>query len=114
MVVLKEITVWDVDYRQPNHTYLVDGDRIVAYKPWHGSEIKPISLKLNRGGRKFVSADYVPGDWAGVSVAASNTVQVAGSKGNTYTVTLGEKPSCECTGFKFHGDCKHIKTAMAQ
>ena len=39
-------------------------------------------------------------------VAQTRTVQ--GSKGELYTVTLGAKPSCSCTGFQFRKTCKHI------
>jgi hypothetical protein len=53
--VLKEVTKWNVDYRQPNHTYLFDGERVVAYQPWHQGP--PIYYrtrqKLDRRGRKF-------------------------------------------------------------
>jgi hypothetical protein len=33
---------------------------------------------------------------------------VKGSKGEEYTVTLGAKPHCTCTGFQFRKTCKHI------
>jgi hypothetical protein len=33
---------------------------------------------------------------------------VKGSKGEEYTVTLGAKPTCTCTGFQFRRTCKHI------
>jgi len=33
---------------------------------------------------------------------------VEGSKGNTYGVELHDQGfECECTGFSFHGKCKH-------
>ena len=38
----------------------------------------------------------------------SQTKKVKGSKGEEYTVTLGAKPSCTCTGFQFRKTCKHI------
>jgi hypothetical protein len=33
---------------------------------------------------------------------------VKGSKGEVYTVTLGARPTCTCTGFQFRRTCKHI------
>lgn len=54
--VLKEVTEWKVDYRQPNHTYLMKGERAVGYQKWHEGE--PIyyttKQKLDKRGRKFV------------------------------------------------------------
>jgi len=54
--VLKEVTEWKVDYRQPNHTYLMKGERAVGYQKWH--EGAPIyyttKQKLDKRGRKFV------------------------------------------------------------
>ena len=38
----------------------------------------------------------------------TQTKTVKGSKGEEYTVTLGAKPSCTCTGFQFRRTCKHI------
>jgi hypothetical protein len=33
---------------------------------------------------------------------------VKGSKGELYTVTMGARPACTCTGFQFRKTCKHI------
>jgi hypothetical protein len=37
MILAKEITVWKVDFRQPNHTYLMSDsmDKIYAYFKWN-------------------------------------------------------------------------------
>lgn len=56
MEVIKEVTVWEVEYRQPNHVYLMDGERCVAYQKW--GQGLPIyythKQKLDKRGRKFV------------------------------------------------------------
>jgi hypothetical protein len=53
--VIREVTVWKVDYRQPNHVYLMDGDKVVAYQPW--GEGEPIYFdtkrKLDKRRRQF-------------------------------------------------------------
>jgi hypothetical protein len=45
------------------------------------------------------------------SEAPIRTIEVKGSKGNTYKVTNnGTKWKCECRGFQFRQDCKHIQS----
>jgi len=42
-------------------------------------------------------------------------VRIAGSKGNTYTVTRDLTSNdiyCSCPGHKFRGNCKHLKRAF--
>jgi hypothetical protein len=40
---------------------------------------------------------------------------VKGSKDNTYNVELYDKGfKCECTGFSFHGKCKHSTAILNQ
>lgn len=34
---------------------------------------------------------------------------VRGSRGEQYTVTMGARPSCTCTGFQFRKTCKHVE-----
>jgi hypothetical protein len=44
----------------------------------------------------------------------ASTIEVKGSKGNIYTVTIGAKySSCTCQAFQFRRSCKHIKEATA-
>ena len=54
--VLKEVTEWKVDYRQPNHVYLMKGERAIGYQKW--GEGAPIyyttKQKLDKRGRKFL------------------------------------------------------------
>lgn len=113
MKVLKEVTNWDVDYKQPNHTYLLDGDKIVAYRVHHDGEVRVSpsrKIKLDQRYRKFEESKYVAADWPGVSASTTDPAvkQVQGSNGKIYTIDL-EKESCSCPGFAFRGACKHIK-----
>ena len=42
-------------------------------------------------------------------------VKIEGSKGNTYTVSRNKttgKLNCTCPGFKYRGNCKHLKLAF--
>lgn len=65
MKVLRETTSWDVEYRQPNHTYLIDGIKVVAYKKWN--EGQPIYFKkpafFDRRYRQFEELKYSKKEW---------------------------------------------------
>jgi hypothetical protein len=54
--VIREVTEWAVDYRQPNHVYLMSGEKVIAYQKW--GEGLPIyfdhKAKFDKRGRKFV------------------------------------------------------------
>jgi hypothetical protein len=113
MKVFQEITEWDTEFRMPNHVYFLSDskDKMYAYVNKAGVvETVRTPYKFKASGRKFKE---VPNTW-GYEVAEEKpqgrTWQVAGSKGNQYTVNehLGSW-NCTCTGFKFHGECKHIK-----
>ena len=109
IVALKEVTEWKVDYRQPNHTYLIDDhDNIIAYRKWHkGEQIFSTSkFPLNKRYRKFVEVDVAQFKYTAPETKA-NTKIVIGSKGDKYVVDL-DKSTCTCNGFKFRGKCKHI------
>ena len=105
MEVLQETTEWTTDY-QPNHIYLLDGSKMVAYiKAGTKSAIyfsKP--LQFDRRGRTFVELKKNPFK---VPKAQSNIVKVEGSKGKVYEVDTDAK-TCTCPGFTFRGNCKHI------
>ena len=110
MEAFKEITVWEDGNTNINHTYLLDGDKMVAYirrgtdEPfWFKSPIR-----ISKSGRKF---EKVTDDIFNMSMnvfTPSNTREVTGSKGQTYIVNLDEN-TCTCPGYTFRGDCKHIK-----
>jgi hypothetical protein len=60
--VIREVTEWDVGFRQPNHVYLMDGDKVVAYQKW--GEGEPIYFdtkrKLDKRYRKFEPVKVSP------------------------------------------------------
>lgn len=104
MEALLETTEWPYN----NHTYLLDGTNLVAYIK--NGESEPFYFKnpikgFDKRGRKFEVLKVNPFK---VQVSAANTRQVAGSKGNVYTVDLDAK-TCTCSGFQFRGTCKHVK-----
>ena len=57
---------------------------------------------------EIVSIDDQTVDY--VAPAARNkTWQIAGSKGNVYTVTQeGNRYTCDCPGFQFRKNCRHV------
>jgi hypothetical protein len=110
MEAVREITQWDVDYRQPNHIYLLDGDRIRACINWGEGPVEWMSgtIKLDRRGRKFEPVEISLFD---IKEAKSSTISVQGSKGQIYQVDP-EAGTCTCPGFTFRGNCKHLKETV--
>lgn len=117
--IVQEVTDWKVPYRQPNHVYLMNGDRVVAMSRW-GTE-RPEYFKsqsrIDKRGRKFIEVKKNPwGFDMKVSVIQDEkprgeTWEVAGSKGNTYTVSLLDgRWACTCPGATFRSTCKHIES----
>jgi SWIM zinc finger len=102
MQAMQETTDWDF----PNHTYLLDGSKMIAYikqgekTPFYFS--KPITI--DKRGRKF--AEVKPNPFK--AAPKTNLVAVAGSKGQTYYVDPEDK-TCTCPGFQFRGNCKHLE-----
>jgi len=112
MKVLREVTEWATAI-QPNHVYLVEGDKIVAYQPHGEGAVVHFEhrARLDRARRKFCEEPVDDALW-GISVTQpAHIVSVAGSKGKTYEVNL-EEGSCTCTGYRYHGRCKHLAQAQ--
>jgi predicted nucleic acid-binding Zn finger protein len=88
----------------PAHTYLLDGNNLVAYVKVNTSE--PFYFKqpikgFDKRGRKFI-----PGNKnLFTTQKESHARTVIGSKGQTYTVT---ENSCSCPGYTYRGTCKHL------
>ena len=110
MEAVRETTVWQGVNRQPNHIYLLDGDRIKAYIKWGEGPVEWLSgkIKIDRRGRKFEKVEPNPfGDYHNLQPALTYK-EVRGSKGEIYKVDL-EAGTCTCPGFTFRGTCKHTK-----
>jgi len=117
--IYQEITQWNgIEYRQPNHVYLMDGDKAYAYSRW--GKDKPeyfrTPSRLDKRGRKFIEVKKntwgfdlkinVPED----EKPSGESWKVQGSRGDSYTVSfLDGRWSCTCPGSTFRGTCRHIK-----
>ena len=110
--ILKETTVWS-DGSNANHTYLLEGSKIIAYAKFGGNDIQELrtQIKIDKRYRTFVKTKH-----SGLQKFIKKTIP----KPNTsvFKVTSGEKEyfvelsdynyTCTCTGFNFRGKCKHI------
>ena len=115
--IMQEVTQWKVPYRQPNHVYLMSGDRVLAISRW--GEQPPQYLRsqnrMDRRGRKFIEVKKNPwGFDLKILVPEEERPQgqtwsVRGSKGDIYTVSLSDgRWACTCQGYLFRSHCKHI------
>jgi hypothetical protein len=130
MEILKEITQWDTDYRQPNHTYLVNKKgQVVAYAKWHTNDVIVFNSRkvLDKRYRKFVKDSH-----KGLSklikqfqsedniektkkekIAKSDNVRLFKVKSNDreydvqYNIS-GKFLTCSCVGFGYRRKCKHV------
>ncbi len=109
MEALREVTEWKDVKRQPNHIYLFDGQKAVAYiKFGEGApEYFKKPMSIDKRGRKFVKADS---KLFKVKVE-SQLIEVKGSKGNSYWIDP-EAKTCPCPGFTFRGASKHITEVL--
>lgn len=114
--ILKETTVWS-DGSSVNHTYLLDGNKIVAYAPWHGAEVRiqKTQIALDKRYRKFEKSYHV-----GLSKLIKSqpkdpnkkVFKVQSGEKEYFVTILGSKMTCTCTGFNFRGKCKHITAVV--
>jgi len=109
MQAIREVTVWS-GQPQPNHIYLMDGDRALAYIAMgqHTPHWFKTGIRLNQRGRKFVTASMDLFD----NQTASRMITVSGSKGTVYYIDPDHE-TCSCPGFQFRGACRHIKQHLA-
>lgn len=115
MKALKEITDWTV----PNHTYIVEGNNLLGYIKNGTSNIhyftKPIK-GFDQRGRKFEQVDVPLVDWAKSLKEHVEQAEplpyikkVQGSKPGVWYEVNTDEQSCNCPGFQFRGECKHVK-----
>lgn len=101
----------------PAHTYLLDGDRLIAYIRVGTTEphyFKNGGIKgFSKSGRKFAQVALAWDTLLAAHITAepqpSFIKRVPGGKpGVTYLVNTQEN-TCTCPGYTFRGDCKHVK-----
>jgi hypothetical protein len=124
MKILKEITDWDVEYRQPNHTYLVDNKgKTVAYAKWHSkTDVMVFKSRntLDKRYRKFIEVkhpalakiakEFLKEEKEEEQEVIGDKYTVESESGNVYTIIFNQgRYSCSCVGFGFRGKCKHIE-----
>ena len=102
MEAVVETTVWN-DSNKANHTYLLDGTKMVAYikvgdtVPFYFKN--PITIV--KRGRKFVAVK--PNPFKAVK-EKSTIIKVSGSKGNVYSIDTDEK-TCTCPDYFVWYNC---------
>jgi hypothetical protein len=93
----------------PAHTYLLDGDNLVAYIKVNDSV--PYYFKrpikgFSKSGRKFKRVENSAFTLQVEPEVALKAIQ--GSKGSVYYVNEAEA-TCTCPGYTYRGACKHVK-----
>lgn len=76
---------------------------------WRKFPVRTIALS------RVVDLQYLDGSnvtMVDAETPVVRTVEVPGSKGNSYTVVLdGDRATCDCKGFQFRQQCRHINEA---
>lgn len=104
------------DYRDrvANGIYLLNDSKskMYAFRPAAG-EIKVFKnpIRIDVRGRKFVLNSVQFKTNVREEEPEGRVTEVRGSKGDVYKVVeLNGNYSCTCSGFKFRGDCRHVKS----
>jgi hypothetical protein len=99
----------------PNGIYLLDDSKtkMYAFRSHAGQgEIRTFKnpIRIDVRGRKFVINPVQFRTGLKEPEPEGRTWVVKGSKGDEYTITEHSgNLSCTCSGFRFRGDCKHVK-----
>ena len=104
------------DYQDsvPNGIYLLDDgkSKMYAFKAKGTEAIKVFKnpIRMDMRGRKFVVNPVQFKTELKETEPEGRTWTVKGSRGDTYQVNeVRGDWSCTCSGFRFRGDCKHVK-----
>jgi hypothetical protein len=102
---VQETTKWS-DGSTCNHQYLLEGQKILAFRP-AGGQVQYLSgaMRINTKGRTFEPIPVRSSPFQ--KVRKSTTILVQGSKGNQYHLDPVAR-TCSCPGFSFRGTCKHL------
>lgn len=113
----EETTVW-TGATQPNHVYLMDDSKSKMFAYLKFGQGNPETFKkpirIDTRGRKFKEMPKLADLFKKLSVREPEPQgrfwSVVGSKGDKYTVNeVPDGYTCSCSGWKFRGDCKHVK-----
>ena len=99
----------------PNGIYLLDDAKVkmYAFRAPGTEAIKVFKnpIKIETRGRKFVVNPVQFKTKLKEDEPEGRVWIVKGSKGDEYKVTdVNGNLSCTCSGFRFRGDCKHVKS----
>jgi hypothetical protein len=104
------------DYKDntPNGVYLMDDgkSKMYAFRPFGTGTIKVFKnpIRIDLRGRKFAINSVQFKTELTEPEPEGRVIEVRGSKGDIYKVTdVNGNLSCTCSGFRFRGECKHIK-----
>jgi cupin superfamily acireductone dioxygenase involved in methionine salvage len=131
MEILKEITHWQVDFAQPNHTYLINNkNQIIAYAKYNSNKIEILKsrhvldkryrkfvtdnhIKLSELIPKYISEDIKKEDNKNDYIPKNSRVFKVKSKEKIYTVILNNnRYTCTCIGFEYRRKCRHVDAVV--
>lgn len=112
MKFYQEITEWDTF--TPNHIYLLDDSKskMFAYVKAGTKSVFTfkVPIPISTRGRKFKEVKNTFKYNLTDDAPDTEKWTVTGSKGDKYTVRrIDGVLQCTCTGYKYHGKCKHAK-----
>lgn len=115
--ILRETTVWNTDNAVRNHTYLLDGNKLIAYAKFSTDEIVVLKnpLNIDKRYRQFVRDNH-----SGLSQLIKNqkkdpntrVFKIQSGEKEYFVTKKSEKYTCTCTGFNFRGKCKHVDAVV--